>query len=80
MAGSSGCGDGVEIGNDVVVGAFSAVNSNLDPFLPVLGAPAIPYGEFMKRQRVMVKLPKLAEDVRRLKAQIKEIGLCSSNQ
>lgn len=77
MAGGSGCGDGVEIGNDVVVGAFSAVNSNLDPFLPVLGAPAIPYGEFMKRQRVLVRLPKLAEDVRRLKAKIDELGKVS---
>jgi len=77
MAGGSGCGDGVEIGNDVVVGAFSAVNSNLDPFLPVLGAPAIPYGEFMKRQRVLVRLPKLAEDVRRLKTKMDEMSKIS---
>ena len=77
MAGASGCGDGVEIGNDVVVGAFSAVNSNLDPFLPVLGIPAIPHGEFMKRQRVMVRLPKLADEVRRLKAKVEELSKVS---
>lgn len=73
MAGASGCGDGVEIGNDVVVGAFSAVNSDLDPFLPVLGAPALPYGEFMKRQRAMVRLPKMIEDFRKLKSKVEEL-------
>jgi UDP-3-O-[3-hydroxymyristoyl] glucosamine N-acyltransferase len=78
MAGASACADGVEIGNDVVVGAFSAVNSNLDPFLPVLGIPAIPYGEFMKRQRVMVRLPKLAEEHRRLKSKIDEVTKAGS--
>lgn len=68
IAGSCGIGDGVVIGNDVVVGAFSAVNSNLDPFLPVLGIPAIPYGEYMKRHRSLIKLPKMAEDIRKLKS------------
>ncbi len=69
IAGSCGIGDGVTIGNDVVVGAFSAVNSDLDPFLPVIGIPAIPYGEYMKRHRYLIKLPKMAEDLRRLKNQ-----------
>lgn len=69
IAGSCGIGDGVIIGNDVVVGAFSAVNSDLDPFLPVLGIPAIPYGEYMKRHRCLMKLPKMSEDLRRLKNQ-----------
>jgi UDP-3-O-[3-hydroxymyristoyl] glucosamine N-acyltransferase len=74
MAGASGCGDGVEIGNDVVVGAFSAVNSNVDPFIPVLGAPAIPYNEFMRRQRAIAKLPKQQEEFRKLKARVEELG------
>lgn len=74
IAGSCGIGDGVTIGNDVVVGAFSAVNSDLDPFLPVLGIPAIPYGEYMKRHRYLIKLPKLAEDIRRLKNQARVIN------
>ncbi len=73
MAGASGCGDGVTIGNDVVVGAFSAVNSDVDPFLPVLGAPAVPYGEFMKRQRAMVRLPKLQDEFRKLKTKVEEL-------
>lgn len=69
IAGSCGIGDGVKIGNDVVVGAFSAVNSDLDPFLPVLGIPAVPYGEYMKRHRCLMKLPKMSDDLRRLKNQ-----------
>jgi UDP-3-O-[3-hydroxymyristoyl] glucosamine N-acyltransferase len=74
MAGASGCGDGVEIGNDVVVGAFSAVNSDVDPFMPVLGAPAIAYGEFMRRQRAIAKLPKQQEEFRKLKSKVEELG------
>ncbi len=74
MAGASGCGDGVEIGNDVVVGAFSAVNSDVDPFMPVLGAPAIAYGEFMRRQRAIAKLPKQQEEFRKLKSRVEELG------
>ncbi len=73
MAGSSGCGDGVTIANDVVVGAFSAVNSDLDPFLPVLGAPAIPYGEFMKRQRAIARLPRQQEELRKLKSKVEDL-------
>jgi UDP-3-O-[3-hydroxymyristoyl] glucosamine N-acyltransferase len=74
MAGASGCGDGVEIGNDAVVGAFSAVNSDVDPFMPVLGAPAIAYGEFMRRQRAIAKLPKQQEEFRKLKSRVEELG------
>ena len=74
VAGSCGIGDGVTIGNDVVVGAFSAVNSSLDPFLPVLGIPAVPYGEYMRRHRVLLKLPKMAEDLRKLKTSVREVS------
>ena len=74
MAGASGCGDGVEIGNDAVVGAFSAANSNVDQFMPVLGAPAIAYGEFMRRQRAIARLPKQQEELRKLKAKVDEMS------
>ncbi len=74
MAGASGCGDGVEIGNDAVVGAFSAANSDVDPFMPVLGTPAIAYGEFLRRQRAIVRLPKQQEELRKLKAKVDEMS------
>jgi UDP-3-O-[3-hydroxymyristoyl] glucosamine N-acyltransferase len=73
MAGSSNCGDGVNIGHDVVVGACSAVNSDLDPLVPVLGEPAIPYGEFMKRQRAIARLPRQQEEFRKLKAKVEDL-------
>lgn len=78
MAGASGCGDGVEIGNDAVVGAFSAVNSDVDQFMPVLGAPAIAYGEFMRRQRALARLPKQQEELRKLKAKVDEMSKISN--
>ena len=73
MAGGSGCGDGVEIGNDAVVGAKSAANSDIDPFMPVLGLPAIAYGEFMKRQRALARLPRQQEELRKLKSKVDEL-------
>ncbi len=78
MAGASGCGDGVEIGNDAVVGAFSAANSDVDPFMPVLGAPAIAYGEFMRRQRAIARLPKQQEELRKLKSKVDEMSKATS--
>lgn len=78
MAGASGCGDGVEIGNDAVVGAFSAANSDVDPFMPVLGAPAIAYGEFMRRQRAIARLPKQQEELRKLKSKVDEMSKTTS--
>lgn len=74
IAGHSGVGDGVEIGNDVIVGAFSAINSNLDPFVPVLGIPALPYGEFMRRQKAMARICKYQDELRRLKIKVEELN------
>lgn len=73
MAGSSACSDGVTIGNDVVVGAYTGVNSDLDPFLPVLGLPAIPYGEFMRRQKALGRLIKYQQKVKELEAKVNKL-------
>lgn len=74
IAGACGIGDGVEIGNDAVVGAFSAVNSDIDQFMPVIGIPAIAYGEFMKRQRALGKINKSQDDLRKLKTKVDELS------
>lgn len=73
LAGHSGVGDGVEIGNDAVVGAFSAVNSDIDQFMPVLGVPAIAYGEFMRRQKALGRICKAQEELRRLKTKVEDL-------
>lgn len=74
IAGGSGCGDGVEIGNDAVIGAYCAVNSNIDPFMPMLGIPAIPHGEFMKRQKAIARLPQYREELRKLEKKVEELA------
>ena len=70
IAGASGIADGVKIANDVVVGAFSGVHGDLDPYLPVLGIPAVPYGEFMNRQKSIMRIPKLIKDLKTLKEEL----------
>lgn len=72
IAGASGIADGVKIGNDVVVGAYSGVHSDLDPYLPVLGIPAVPYGEFMNRQKSVMRIPKLLKEFKELKEELAE--------
>lgn len=80
MAGSSGCSDGVTIGNDVVVGAYTGVNSDLDPFLPVLGLPAIPYGEYMRRQRALGRLVKYQQKVKELENKVNKLTNSNSSK
>ena len=72
LAGASGIADGVTIANDVVVGAFSGVHGDLDAYLPVLGIPAVPYGEFMNRQKSIIRIPKLIKELRELKQELAE--------
>ncbi len=73
IAGGAGVGDGVEMGNDSVLGAFSAANSDVDAFMPMLGVPAVPYGEFMSRQRAYVRLPKIKDEVAELRKELDEL-------
>lgn len=72
IAGASGIADGVKIANDVVVGAYSGVHSDLDPYLPVLGIPALPYGEFMNRQKSIMRIPKLLKEFKELREELAE--------
>ncbi len=73
IAGGAGVGDGVEMGNDSVLGAYSAANSNVDAFMPMLGTPAVPYGEFMNRQRAYIRLPKIKDEVTELRKELEEL-------
>ncbi len=73
IAGGAGVGDGVEMGNDSVLGAFSAANSNIDAFMPMLGTPAVPYGEYMNRQRAYIRLPKIKDEVAALRKELDEL-------
>jgi len=70
IAGACGIADGVKIGNDVVVGAMSGVHGDLDPYLPVMGIPAVPYGEYMARIKAVAQLPKLIQEFRDLKKEL----------
>ncbi len=73
IAGGAGVGDGVEMGNDSILGAYSATSSNVDPFTPMLGAPAVIYGEYMNRQRAYVRLPKLKDELSQLRKDFDEL-------
>lgn len=73
LAGSCGVADNVSIGNDAVLGAFAGAHSDINAFMPMLGIPAIPYGEFMNRQRALIRLPKMKTEINEIKAELAQL-------
>ena len=56
LAGQSGCIDHIELGDDVKVGAKSAVMSSVPAGTAVSGYPARPHREFLRAVATMYRL------------------------
>lgn len=56
LAGQAGCIDHIELGDDVKVGAKSAVMSNIPPGTSVSGYPARPHREFLRAMSTVYRL------------------------
>jgi UDP-3-O-[3-hydroxymyristoyl] glucosamine N-acyltransferase len=56
LAGQAGCIDHVELGDDVKVGAKSAVMSNVPAGSAVSGYPARPHREFLRAMSTVYRL------------------------
>ena len=72
MAGQAGLADHSKIGKGAVIGAKAGImsNSEIGAGEFVMGAPAMPRREFMKREATLRKLP---DTIRALDAKIKEL-------
>lgn len=80
MAGQAGLADHVKIGRGAVLGAKVGIMSDVEADSFVMGSPAMPQREFLKREAAARKLPetvralrKMERDIQELQAQIAEL-------
>ena len=73
IAGQVGTAGHIEIGDNVVVAARGGVMNNLAPNAAYAGFPAIPHREWLKKEAHKSRLPDLAEKVKKIEKQVKEL-------
>jgi len=73
LAGQVGIKDGTKIGAGVMVGAQAGIMSDVEPGRRILGAPAVDYKEQLKMWAHWRRLPKMAEDLKRLLAKVQKL-------
>ena len=80
LGGQVGVADNVEIGDGAMVGAQAGVIGNIDAGKQVLGMPAIDRREAMRIAGFTMRLPKMAEQLRRLAARVERLEAAEDNQ
>lgn len=73
MAGQIGVANHIKIGKNAVLGAKSGVMANVDGGAFMLGSPAVPQRDFMKREAVARKLPEAMRTLRALEKQVQQM-------
>lgn len=80
MAGQAGLADHVKVGRGAIVVAKAGIMSDVEADSAVMGSPAMPQREFLKREAAARKLPetiramrKMERDIQELQAQIKAL-------
>lgn len=73
MAGQIGVADHIKIGKGAVMGAKSGAMANVAPGAFVLGSPAVPQRDFMKREAAARKLPEAMRTLRALEKQMQQM-------
>ena len=73
MAGQIGVANHMKIGKGSVLGAKTGVMSNIESGSFMLGSPAIPQREFMKREAASRKLPDALRTLRALEKQVQKL-------
>ena len=73
LAGQAGLVDHIEIGDGAMVGAQSAVINDVGAGEKVFGSPAIGHREALRVVGLTRRLPKLAEQLRRLSKKVEEL-------
>jgi UDP-3-O-[3-hydroxymyristoyl] glucosamine N-acyltransferase len=72
IAGQVGVGDHLEIGDRVTIGPKAGVAKSISSGEVVLGAPAMPYLNYMRCNALFARLPELFDRLRRLEHSIAE--------
>jgi UDP-3-O-[3-hydroxymyristoyl] glucosamine N-acyltransferase len=73
MAGQAGLADHVKIGRGAVLGAKVGIMADVPAEAFVMGSPAVPQREFMKREAAARKLPEAVRTLRKLEREMQEL-------
>jgi UDP-3-O-[3-hydroxymyristoyl] glucosamine N-acyltransferase len=70
IAGQAGVVGHITIGDDAVIGAKAGVSNSVEPGMTVLGQPAVPINDCKRQMAVMQQLPKLKNEIRRMRREL----------
>lgn len=70
IAGQAGAVGHISIGDDARIGAKAGVSNHVEPGVTVLGSPAVPINEARRQIAVTQQLPRLKNELRRLRQQV----------
>lgn len=70
IAGQAGVVGHIQIGDNAVIGAKAGVSNSVEPGMTVLGQPAVPINECKRQIAVMQQLPKLKNEVKRMRREL----------
>jgi UDP-3-O-[3-hydroxymyristoyl] glucosamine N-acyltransferase len=73
MAGQAGLPDHLKVGDDALVQAQAGITKNVPEKAIVIGSPALPNLQFLERELRLRRLPRLAAELKELKAQVAEL-------
>ena len=70
IGGQAGLPDHLKIGDDALVQAQAGITKNVPERAIVIGSPALPNRQFVEREFRLKRLPRLAAELKELKAQV----------
>jgi UDP-3-O-[3-hydroxymyristoyl] glucosamine N-acyltransferase len=70
IAGQAGVVGHITIGDNATIGAKAGVSNSIEPGITVLGSPAVPINDCKRQMAVMQQLPKLKNEIRRMRAEL----------
>lgn len=70
IAGQAGVVGHITIGDNAVIGAKAGVSNSIEAGATVLGQPAVPINECKRQIAVMQQLPKLKNDIKRMRREL----------
>jgi len=80
LAGQAGLADNIQIGDGAMVGAQSGVMKNVPPGEKMLWTPAIKRDEAMRTIGLTMRLPKMAEQLKRLGKRIEKLEVAEDDK
>jgi len=80
LAGQVGLADNIEVGAGTMVGAQAGVMGTVGPGLKLAWSPAIDVREAVRVVAHILRLPKVAQDLKRLTAKVEQLEAAKDNQ